>query len=320
MTKIQYQEQAFERNDGETVLDVLHNNDVPAPFSCRRGVCHSCMLEAVEGEVPERAQEGLSITHKQKNYFLACLCWPKSDMTVALPQEEELCMRARVVKRDNINDKLCRLFLQTEKPMDFRPGQFVNIHKGGHLVRSYSIASMPQKRTMLELHIKRVENGEMSNWLLDEVKAGTIFEIQGPNGDCFYQPGKPEQPILLVGTGTGLAPLLGIAREALSQGHGGPIELYHGSSLDEGLYCGAELQALADEYSNFSFHTCLSREEHPDHRYGRASDLAFEDHPDLSAWAVYLCGEPAMVKDAQRLAVQAGADGKEVYVDPYEHS
>jgi NAD(P)H-flavin reductase len=320
LATIRFEDQEFERNEGETVLDVLHNHDIPAPFSCRRGVCQSCMLKAVAGEVPERAQEGLASKLKEENYFLACLCWPKTDLEIEMPKEEELCIRARVFKRDDFSENLCRLYLQTEKPLDYYAGQFINIHKSETLIRSYSLASVPQQDDMLELHVRREGDGKMSNWILDELQRGVIFEIQGPNGDCYYRDDKPEQNILMVGTGTGLAPLLGIAKDALLQGHSGQIHLYHGSSRAEGLYCIEDLKTLAEQYANFSFHTCLSREDVELHRDGRASDLALDDHPDLRGWRVYLCGEPRMIEDTRDNACHAGARFSDVIIDPYEHS
>jgi NAD(P)H-flavin reductase len=278
------------------------------------------MLKVIDGDVPERSQEGLASKLKQEKYFLACLCWPKTDIEIQLPDPSQICMRARVNKREDISDNLCRLFLQTEKPLSYRAGQFINIHKSESCVRSYSLASLPQQDQLLELHVKREGDGEMSNWILDELKEGKIFEIQGPSGECYYELDNPEQNILMVGTGTGLAPLLGIARDALLNGHKGSIHLYHGSRYAVGLYCLQELEALQAQYSNFEFHTCLSREGHDQHREGRASELALEDHPKLRGWAVYLCGDPDMVRDTQQKVNQAGARPDDVNIDPYEHS
>jgi malonyl-CoA/methylmalonyl-CoA synthetase len=67
------------------------------------------------------------------------------------------------------------------------------------------------------------------------VTPGTEFIISAAIGQCFYVSGRSQQPLLLVGSGSGLAPLYGIARSALAQGHEGDIWLYHGSHTVEGL-------------------------------------------------------------------------------------
>ena len=84
-------------------------------------------------------------------------------------------------------------------------------------------------------------------------RTNPIVSIQGPSGNCFYLPGQPDEPLLLAGTGTGLAPLYGIARDALTQGHCGPIWLFHGSLNPAGLYLQQELTDLAARHANFQY-------------------------------------------------------------------
>ena len=85
----------------------------------------------------------------------------------------------------------------------------------------------------------------MSQWLVSA--AGQPVTVRGPFGECFYFEQEPERPLLLAGTGTGLAPLLGVARAARAAGHRAPIHLYHGSPSPEGLYLWAELAQLAQQ-------------------------------------------------------------------------
>src|SRR5205085_691623 len=137
------------------------------------------------------------------------------------------------------------------------------VRPGDGLVRSYSLASLhsppglPAGDTLLELHVRKVTGGQMSKWLHDDVAVGEPLELRGPSGDCFYVAGRPVQPILLIGTGTGLAPLYAIARDALRHGHTGPIRLYHGGLDPSGLYHVDELRRLAATHSNFEYVPCV---------------------------------------------------------------
>jgi NAD(P)H-flavin reductase len=124
--------------------------------------------------------------------------------------------------------------------------------------------------------------------------------------------------MLLIGNGTGLAPLIGIARDALNDGHSGAIHLYHGTRRSEGLYLDDALRELDADFENFHYTPCTSREESPGTRRGRAEEVALTDHPDLSGWRVYLCGYPPMVHDMQRRAFLAGASLADIYIDPFE--
>ena len=85
------------------------------------------------------------------------------------------------------------------------------------LARSYSIASLLTDDS-LELHVRVLPEGRMSQWLASTARVGHADGDPGPSGDCFYTAGREDQPLLLAGTGTGLAPLFGIARDALRQG------------------------------------------------------------------------------------------------------
>lgn len=166
--------------------------------------------------------------------------------------------------------------LDSATPLYYRAGQFVNLRRSNGLVRSYSLASVPRLDDCLDIHVKRLSRGRMSNWIFDDLAPGDSLDVQGPNGECFYVSGCPETPLLLIGNGSGLAPLLGIARDAPASSHEGGIHLSHGSRRHpDGLYLDAELRAMDREHDNFIYLSCVSGEE--------ARDC---DVPRLSPWAI----------------------------------
>lgn len=71
-------------NKGENVLECLLRGGQRIPHSCKEGVCQSCIMKLADGEVPEKAQNGLKTTLKQQKYFLACQCYPVSDIEILL--------------------------------------------------------------------------------------------------------------------------------------------------------------------------------------------------------------------------------------------
>ncbi|WP_455365365.1 FAD-binding oxidoreductase, partial [Kaarinaea lacus] len=280
--------------------------------------CQTCLLLAVKGEVPPEAQKGLKPTLQQQNYFLACICKPTVNIEISLPGDEvRHRIPARVVEKEFLNKDIFRLRLVCDEPFDYFPGQFIHLYRPDGLVRSYSLASIPQDN-LLELHIRHLADGQMTTWLKEQVNVDDKVEIEGPTGDCFYITGNEQQSLLMIGTGTGLAPLLGIIRDALQKGHQGPIHLYHGSHQVEGLYLVNELYALARQYNNFHYTPCISSESPPDgYANGRANDIALTNHPDLKNWKVYLCGHPDMVANTKRKAFLAGASLNDIYSDPF---
>jgi len=213
---------------------------------------------------------------------------------------------------------VCRLLLEPATQLYYHAGQFINIRNQHGEMRSYSLSSPPQKDYFLEVHVKRVPGGIMSNWVFDELSENDELEFQGAEGSSYYVPGEQNQPLLLIGTGTGLSPLLGIVRDALSSGHTGPIYLYHGSRHSQGLYCQSTLKELSKQHSNFHFVSCISGHVAPEnYRVGRASDIALTDHENLKGWRVYLCGHPKMVEGMQQATQAAGANPLEIHADPF---
>ncbi len=318
MPTIAFQECTVECAPDETVLDALTRQGLEIPSSCRNGVCQTCLMRATEGKPPRTAQQGLKETLIAQGYFLACMCKPTESLTASLPDEAVVQrVSARVIYREYLNGDILRLRLLPYGAFHYRAGQFLQIRRPDGVIRSYSIASVSEIDSLIELHIRLLPNGSMTTWLHKEVREGDCLEISGASGNCFYLPGAPARNILLVGTGSGLAPLWGIIRSALHEGHQGEIHLYHGSYNVAGLYLESELHALAEHHPQFHYYPCVDEGEGAAHHSGRADKIALAQHKNLSDWQVYLCGHPEMVKSAKRSAFLAGANLTDIYADPF---
>ncbi|MEY8193240.1 MAG: 2Fe-2S iron-sulfur cluster-binding protein [Cycloclasticus sp.] len=318
MPKLTLNNQTYLCHAGATVLDTLLTNKVDIAYGCKQGDCQSCLIRSLNQTPPIDAQKGLKETQQAQNYFLACQCKPTEDMELALVTEEARFIESTVVSLKPLNPETIELVLEYKDELTFKPGQFINLKRDDGLVRSYSIANLPSAEKRLEFHIRKLPNGGFSEWAHDHLNSGDVVSLQEPAGDCFYISGKPDQPLLLVGTGTGLAPLAGIVRDALKQGHTGPIHLFHGSRDIAGLYWVDEMKALAENHANVSYHPCLSGSDTPlEYTAGRVHVEALKAHPKLQGWRVFLCGHPDMVKDTQKKAYLAGASLKEIYADAF---
>ena len=241
-------------------------------------------------------------------------------MEVALPDSESFRFSTSVVSIDSLTSEIIRLRLQRPDGFHYHAGQFITLYNPAGIGRSYSLASLPVLDPFLELHIRIVPNGQVSAWVHKGLAVGDAVSISEAIGNCFYVPGNSQQSMLLVGTGSGLAPLYGIVRDALHQAHQGSIKLYHGSSTKAGIYLQQELGQLAQNHSNFQYIACVSRDPGAPMLQGRATALAMEQNPKLTGWRAYICGEPAMVKETSRAAFLAGVSLQEIYSDPFIHS
>ncbi len=321
MSEVVYQGRSYERQDDETVLRCLLRNGIHVPYSCESGACQSCVMQVTSGEIPPNAQEDLKETQKSLGYFKPCVCKPEGDLEIiALDDAHKQKHRVTVVEKCFLNDEILRLRLACDDPLEYRAGQFINLFNGD-LIRSYSLASLPGSDEMLELHIKRVPTGVMSNWLCDDVQVGDQLSIAGPMGECFYHEVDGEKGLLAVGSGSGLAPLWGVVRDALAQGFEKPIILCHGAMSAENLYYVDELRRLEKAHPNFSYFPCLSDVEASELPAGMFSgypnDVAFAQQPTVAKWQIFLCGHPEMVEQTKRKAFLLGASLTDIHADPF---
>lgn len=318
MRSITIGESTFSCQPDETVLETLLRENVRVPNGCRQGLCQACLMRSLDNSPPVSAQKGLKDTLQKQGYFLACICHPEQDMTVALPNQQGASIEAKVVKKQLLTPDIIHLVVACQAPFNFFAGQFVNLKRPDGLTRSYSIANIPHHQNILEFHIRRLPNGQFSSWVHDELELGAQLTLSEAQGSCHYLSGRSEQPLMLIGTGSGLAPLYGIIADALAQNHSGPIHLFHGSRDLNGLYFIDEMRELAEKFDNFYYTPCLSGNDiESDHVRGRAHDVALSTIESLSGWRVFLCGHPEMINQSKRMAFMKGASMADIYVDAF---
>jgi len=325
LRQLTYKNKNYDCLDNETVLETLLRHKIDVSYSCNIGICQSCLLKTSSSEIPERAQLGINKNLVQQKYFLPCVCRPDNDFEVVDSNRDDIFIDTIVLEKNWLSKNTCQFIIEKPDNLEFHAGQFINIKKTNSITRSYSIANA-SNRDKIELHIKHLQNGQMSNWMCSMLNLGDHIEIQGANGDCFYDADTRNQNILLIGTGTGLAPLLGITREALKNDHRGDIHLYHGSRYCDGLYLVDALRELEKQHSNFHYYPCISssnpllnnEKNIPDCIHERADDYALKNHTSLRDWKIYLCGHPKMVNSVKVKSYIAGAALTDIHVDPFE--
>ncbi len=321
MYKLTIAGQQYACRPQETVLDALLREKVDIPHGCRQGVCQSCIVRSPDVAPPAQAQKGLKDTQKKQNHFLACLCHPEQDMVVAMPNQSCFYTEGTVIDKQMLNANMVLLIVKCKDVFEYYAGQFVNLQRTDGLTRSYSIANTPQLSDNLEFHIRVLPGGRFSGWVHNELAIGDSIAVSEPQGHCFYVDNRSEQGLLMVGTGSGLAPLAGILQDALQQGHHGPIHLFHGVRKAEELYKVAEMRQLTRQYKNFFYTPCISGSHVPTgFCRGRASDVALATLKDLKDWRVFLCGHPEMIKQMRLNAFLQGASPQDIYTDAFHLS
>jgi NAD(P)H-flavin reductase len=277
-------------------------------------------MQTTSGDVPPAAQNGLKPTYVKQGLFLACQCKPTEDLTVQFPYGAGIEVPVQIFRREMLNHNVLRLHLRPEGEFACEPGQFVTLINNVGTARSYSVANDPDGEGYIELHVRLLNDGVMSQFLQTQGEIGTLMNNRGPAGNCFYVCNDNKQyPIVLAGTGTGLAPLYGIARQALAKGHKGPIQLFHGALKELDLYMTGPLQALQSSYDNFRYVPCvLAGETGRFYRCAHIEDTVMSSlASDKAATRLFLCGAPDFVKSLKRKTFLAGIRSFHIFADAF---
>lgn len=187
------------------------------------------------------------------------------------------------------------------------------------LKRQYSIASAARPDGTFDLAVTRVLDGPMSTFL-HAAPLGTRMRMMEAQGLFVLEP--MVRPILMVGTGTGVAPFRAMLEEIEAKADAGPaIELLFGCRTEDDLLYREELEAMQARWPRFSYHPTLSRESGAwSGRRGYVQAHLAESVERLGKDVdVYVCGLTKMVKDVrQHCREQLGIDRKRVHTERYD--
>ena len=317
MPTIHWQDRAVEAQTGQSALDALLNAGVVIPYACRAGACQSCLVRARAGELPQQAQAGLRDDQRARGEVLACRL-PVTDglhLEPAGPSSivGEMILTRRVHPTEGV------AVLHLLPPPGLRPlaGQLLHLIREDGLSRPYSVASLPDD-PLIELHVRQVLGGQMSTTLCDAAPIGARFGVRGPFGDCTLRPGEQDRPLLLVGVGTGLAPMLGLARDAFAQGWRAPVTLIQAGLNVGALYQPEALLTLAAAWPGLNWRRVVLQGPAPEGvDIGDVVEASKQSYAAAPSARVYLCGDAAVVNRLRRALFLAGASLSALHADPF---
>jgi CDP-4-dehydro-6-deoxyglucose reductase len=298
---------------GQSVLEALEGAGAQVESSCRAGVCQSCLLACVTGDIPAAAQAGLTPAQKRQGLFTSCQCPADEALVIMRPGVARGRAEAEVVDLDWLTDSVVRLRLKPLTPFPFAPGQFLNLGRDG-VTRSYSIASTPDQGDLIELHVRILPGGRMSALVAHGTRIGDRFTLTGPSGACTYSDVDQDAALILAGAGTGLAPLWAVLHGALHAGHRGPIVLLHGAATPDGLYLAEELQALNQWRDNVRYLPCVRSDL--DGRGDLLKAMLACGAP-LKDADIFLCGDAGLVNGLKKTAFLNGAKLGRIRADSF---
>jgi CDP-4-dehydro-6-deoxyglucose reductase len=185
--------------------------------------------------------------------------------------------------------------------------------------RSFSLANPPESGALLELHVRRSGKGEFTTQVFESMTEGTLLRIEGPLGQMIYRP--RSGPLLLVGGGTGYAPMKAILRQVLESGERREVTLFWGARAAADLYEDAWLRELAGHNPGFCYLPVLSDEDPAGGGLrGLVHEAVLATGVPLEQADIYLAGPPEMVAALREALPRHGADPARIVFDSFEMS
>lgn len=313
----------------QSVLDAALAAGLNLPHSCKSGNCSACRARLLSGQVDYAFGQplGLSDAESADGFILMCQARARSDIvieTMEIRPAHEVTVRrlpCRVERAVALSHDVMALYLRLPAAEDFafEAGQYIDVMLEGGRRRSFSIASPPHASRPLELHVRRVAGGEFTERLFGGHAQNTLLTIEGPLGQFTYR--QSDAKILMVGGGTGLAPLLCILRHVIENGILRDITLYWGVRSESDLYTLPALEELAKESAGFHYLAVLSAPSPQwSGRRGFVHEAVLEDYRSLAGHDIYASGPPAMIEAVRAGFAGRGADPVRLYFDSFDYA
>ncbi|VVB53957.1 Sulfhydrogenase 2 subunit gamma [uncultured archaeon] len=225
--------------------------------------------------------------------------------------------KATVTDIAKLNEDHTLFTLTPEKPFTFKAGQFLMIQftdaEGTLTRRSYSIASPPSQNT-IELCIRIVPDGKAGKYL-SNLKKGDVVQISGPFGH-FTVPDGETADVILIGAGTGIAPMRGIYKDLLAKGHAGKVHLFFGFRYISDFLFKDEIEELTAKHPNFIFHPICSRDENWKGDRGHVQSILEKYVPqDGRPKRAFVCGMMKMCQECQTVLEKLGVPAENIKIE-----
>ncbi len=323
----------FDAQDGETILAAAIRQGIGIPYGCRDGACGSCKSRLLEGRIEHRPHQSkaLSSAEAAAGLILTCCALPLTDCTVEarnVPGAGEfpvlkLPTRVLAIERPAPDVALVRLQLPANQNFGYRAGQYLEFILRDGARRSYSMANAPGRLgdpPAVELHIRHMPGGKFTDHVFGAMKARDILRCEGPYGSFFLRT-ESARPIVLLASGTGIAPIKAMIEQMQLEGITRDTVLYWGCRVRADLYLHEWALDAAAQMPNLRYVPVLSEPKPDDGWIGRTGfvhEAVMSDLPDLSAHEVYACGAPVMVDAAQRdFVTRCGLNADAFFADAF---
>ena len=302
---------SFQTNEDMAILDGALSHGLNFPYGCQNGFCGKCKAVILKGEIAYEGELPEAITDE--------------DITVdeidALANIEVRSLPCRVEKINHLNHDVAQILLKIpgSQSIQYLAGQYLDLEHSDFEPRAFSIANAPTNSNIIELHVRLVEEGQLTNFIFKTLKEKAILRIEGPKGDFFLRE-EGNRPIIFIAGGTGFGPIKAILEHLIMINSKRDVHLYWGVRDEIDIYSSLPSE-WAEKYSNISFIPVLSQANTSwQGEKGYVHECVIRDFDDISDYEVYACGPPVMVKAAAKGCLEQGLSKDSFFSDAFEYA
>ena len=318
--------------EGQTILDASLRAGVYLPHACCHGLCATCKVQVVDGEVDHGAASPFALmdVEREEGRCLACCAVPMSDVIIEADIDEDPDARhlplqdhvGTVTDLVDLTPTIKGVFIEIPEGLDFQAGQYVNLQLAGfEHPRAFSLSNPPQARNLLELNVRHVPNGKGTSFIHKELKVGDKVTITGPLGRFFVRK-SDAQPVLFMAGGSGLSSPRSMIVDMLEDdADSRRITLVYGARNRAELYYHDRFVALAAKHPNFRYVPALNEPTEAcawDGQKGFVHEVAVEAFGnDFRGHKAYLCGPPVMIEACIRALMRGRLFERDIYTEKF---
>ena len=323
----------FACDEGDTLLRAAQRAGLGFPYECNVGSCGNCKFELVEGELATAWLQapGLSDKDRLRKRHLGCQSRPQGDCLIKLrpaprwvPPHRPVRQAAVLQAVRAITHDISEFRFELDTAQAFEPGQYALAWLPGVIgPRAYSMSNVVDRgHGGREWHfqVRRVPQGQGSAALF-ALAPGARIEIDGPYGMAWLRRDAPRDILCLAG-GSGLAPMISIARAAMVEPQlaGRALHFIYGGRTRADL-CGRDMLEVLpgwDERLHYSAFISTPRDDDGSHPVGFVHEAALELHGQrLREMEIYFAGPPLMANAVQAMLLAAGVPPEQQHFDQF---
>ncbi|ABM10322.1 2Fe-2S iron-sulfur cluster-binding protein [Paenarthrobacter aurescens] len=310
----------IDSEESDTILEAAEKSGYSIPYSCRKGVCSTCLGTLIKGEVQDRS---INIKAPADSVYF-CQAKPLTDVVIRptdwtkYDPTSRKKLDAKIKKINWLSTDIAELVLRFPIGVRaiFNAGQYLNIIFDGQ-TRSYSMANPPHKNAEAVLHVRKYEGGLFSDAFLANASPNEKILVEVPFGDVQLTLDSHE-PLIMLATGTGFAPVKSIMENLIHLNIKRPVHFFWGGRHEPDLYMSDLVKSWNEKLDWFTYTPVLSQPpEGWAGETGWVQSAALKHLKGHTQCSVYACGSNKMVSDARDLFIDAGLDIGDFHCDAF---